>query len=147
VKIKKVRLHVVAPALREEAITGKVSDFPTLALSRSGGTGISQPSRGRAPRVKSHIKQIVKLYGYIFNKYNRDDNLSARGLYFPAEDNPPPPLFRNHGLEYRISPGLKCFPVHYRFAIELRLFLFPYDTGLQSKDNVISLRKKHNYMF
>jgi len=30
--------------LREEAMTGKASDFPTLALSRSGNTGISQPS-------------------------------------------------------------------------------------------------------
>lgn len=35
---------------REEG-TRAVSDFPTLALSRSGGTGISQPSQRRAPRV------------------------------------------------------------------------------------------------
>ena len=29
---------------------------PTLALSRSGGTGISQPSQRRAPRVKLRMK-------------------------------------------------------------------------------------------
>jgi len=43
--------------LREEAMTGKASDFPTLALSRSGNTGISQPSQRRAPRVKILLKQ------------------------------------------------------------------------------------------
>jgi hypothetical protein len=40
-----------APARREEGMTWQASDFPTLALSRSGGTGISQPSQRRAPRV------------------------------------------------------------------------------------------------
>jgi hypothetical protein len=41
-------------------MTGKASDFPTLALSRSGNTGISQPSQRRAPRVKILLKQIVR---------------------------------------------------------------------------------------
>jgi hypothetical protein len=35
--------------LREEAMTGEASDFPTLALSRSGNTGISQPSKEGHP--------------------------------------------------------------------------------------------------
>jgi hypothetical protein len=45
--------------LREEAMTGKASDFPTLALSRSGNTGISQPSFKKG--TPSQIKQNQKL--------------------------------------------------------------------------------------
>jgi hypothetical protein len=41
--------------LREEAMTGKASDFPTLALSRSGNTGISQPSLMKG--TPSHLHQ------------------------------------------------------------------------------------------
>jgi hypothetical protein len=45
--------------LREEAMTGKASDFPTLALSRSGNTGISQPSTKKG--TPSHVLQNQKL--------------------------------------------------------------------------------------
>ncbi|CAQ89693.1 hypothetical protein EFER_2191 [Escherichia fergusonii ATCC 35469] len=41
--------------------TRAVSDFPTLALSRSGDTGISQPSRRRAPRVVEAILVILQV--------------------------------------------------------------------------------------
>ncbi len=45
------KLHSSAPARVKR--TRAVSDFPTLALSRSGGTGISRPSQRRAPQSSS----------------------------------------------------------------------------------------------
>jgi hypothetical protein len=60
--------------LREEAMTGKASDFPTLALSRSGNTGISQPSTKKG--TPSQINQL-----FVINLCNQ----SAIRILMPDE--------------------------------------------------------------
>lgn len=43
----------------------KQTEKTTLALSRSGNTGISQPSQRRAPRVKLLIKQLLTKWHFV----------------------------------------------------------------------------------
>jgi hypothetical protein len=67
--------------LREEAMTGKASDFPTLALSRSGNTGISQPSTKKG--TPSHLVSISLLFARLgevacSSKHTLSDNDSSR---------------------------------------------------------------------